>query len=128
MNALKPPPPKPMTKGVRVWRLGALLAACAVLAACGPRVSSSNGYHVDVVPGITRERCIELLGKPQDAQTFSLPNTIVQADVLTYPFGQILVQNGVVVAVSLDDEPAFVGPFGVKLGMLSDDLRARKTP
>lgn len=113
-----------MSEGVRVWCLGGVIAACTLLAACGPHAPSSNGYQAAVVPGITRERCIELLGKPQDAQTFSLPNTIVQADVLTYPFGQILVQNGVVVAVSLDDEPAFVGPFGVKLGMLSDDLHA----
>lgn len=120
MKDLKPVRCTPMIKSVALTAV----VCCLALAACSPRAPSSNGYRPEVVPGITKDRCVQLIGKPQDAQTFSLPSTIVQADVLSYPFGQVLVQNGVVVAVSLDDEPAFVGPYGVKLGMSADDLHA----
>jgi hypothetical protein len=133
MKTLEPASRRPMIEDVvggrprsrdANTRALALALCLAVLCACSPRAASTNGYHEDVVPGISKDRAIELLGKPQDSETFSLPNTIVQADVLSYPFGQVLVQNGKVVAVSLDDDPAFVGAFGVKLGMSADDLRS----
>lgn len=98
----------------------AAVALCAL--GCGHKAPASDGYKAGAVPGITRTRALELLGKPQQEGPFSLPG--VEALVMTYRFGQLLLQNGVVVAVSVNDDPAFRGPFGVTLGMSEDDLRA----
>jgi hypothetical protein len=105
---------------MRRWAVAALAVA---LAACAPHPPATFGYHPEAVPGLSRTRCIEILGKPQDAQQFSIPNTSVHAEVLTYQFGQVLLQDEVVVAVSINNDPAFSGPFGVKIGMAEDDLR-----
>jgi len=96
------------------------VALCAL--GCGHTAATSEGYTSGAVPGITRARALELLGKPQQEGPFSLPG--VQAFVMTYPFGQLLLQNGIVVAVAVNYDPAFRGPFGVTLGMSEDDLRA----
>ncbi len=110
----------------RAMRVAALAAALAALlvgpTACSHRAPIVDGYKAGAVPGITRARCLDLLGKPQQEGPFSLPG--VQAMVLTYPFGQVLMQNGIVVAISINDDAQFRGPFGVTLGMSEDDLRA----
>jgi hypothetical protein len=74
------------------------------------------------VPGITRARAIAVLGKPLDARPFTLPG--VSADVLTYPFGQGLLRDDRVVAISVNNDPDFRGPFGITIGMSEDDLLA----
>jgi hypothetical protein len=106
------------------WFLWTAAALAAVVCACSRQTAQTFGYNPQVRPGISRERAIALLGKPQDEEPFALSGTAVHADVLTYPFGQVLVENGSVVAVSIDNDPAFVGPFGVRLGMSDDELRA----
>jgi|SRR6516164_1474719 hypothetical protein len=98
------------------------LTVIVVTTSCSRQAAVTNGYRPDVVPGITRARVIELLGKPHDEGPFSLPG--VQAQVMTYPFGQVLLRDGKVVAVSVNDDPQFRGPFGVTLGMSEDDVRA----
>ncbi len=102
------------------------VALIVVLAGCGPKTVPTNGYNQAAVPGLSRERIEQILGKPQDAGPFNLPG--VHADVLTYPFGQVLVQNGVVVAVSVNNDPAFHGPFNVTLGMSEDQVRSTVAP
>ena len=101
-----------------------VLGVCSLLVACGHGAPKMDGYKSGAVPGISKERAVAILGKPQDAQPFDITGTSVQADVLSYPFGQVLVQNGTVVAVSVNDDADFRGPFGVKLGMSEDDLYA----
>src|SRR6202165_1016161 len=96
---------------------------CAVcMNACSPKQVSSNGYKEGVVPGMSRARAEQILGKPQDSGPFSLPG--VKAEVLSYPFGQLLVQNGKVVAISINNDPNFRGPFGIKIGMTEDQVKA----
>jgi hypothetical protein len=106
------------------WWTASLVAATLALVACGHAAPRTDGYKPGAVPGITRDRAIAILGKPQQISPFSLPGTSVDAEVLTYPFGQILVQNGEVVAISVNNDPEFRGPFGVTLGMSEDNLYA----
>ena len=106
----------------RSYALAVLVAL--LLAACGPKAPQTFGYKPEAVPGISKERLLDVLGKPQESENFSIPGTSVNADVLTYPFGQVLVQKDTVVAVSINNDPAYVGPKGIKLGMAENDLRA----
>jgi len=106
------------------WLIASLVAATLALGACGHAAPRTDGYKPGAVPGITRDRVIAILDKPQQVAPFSLPGTGVEAEVLTFPFGQVLVQNGEVVAVSVNNDPAFRGPFGVTLGMSEDALYA----
>jgi hypothetical protein len=108
------------------WPVAALTLATVVgMLSCSRQAPVTNGYRPEVVPGITRARVIELTGKPQDEAAFSLPG--VQAQVMTYAFGQVLLRGGKVVAVSVNDDPQFRGPFGVTLGMSEDDVYAALT-
>lgn len=102
--------------------LATLLAVMLGVSECGHPAPVVDGYKLGAVPGISRARCIAILGKPQQAGPFSLPG--VSAEVLTYQFGQVLLQNGVVVAISVNNDPQFRGPFGVTLGMSEDDVHA----
>jgi hypothetical protein len=108
----------------KFWLIASLVAATLALGACGHAAPRIDGYKSGAVPGITRDRAIAILGKPQQVGPFSLPGTGVEAEVLTYPFGQVLVQNGEVIAVSVNNDPEFRGPFGVTIGMSEDDLYA----
>ena len=101
-----------------------VVAATLALCACGHAAPRIDGYQPGAVPGITRDRVIAILGKPQQDAPFSLPDTSVEAEVLTYPFGQVLVQNGEVVAISVNNDPEFRGPFGVTIGMSEDNFYA----
>lgn len=118
---LRPETGKPMT--IRM-KYGLLVATLLAVGACTPHALPSFGYKPEASPGISSARCIEILGKPQDSQPFSMPGTNLRADVMTYQFGQVLVQDGLVVAVSINNDPAFVGPFGIKLGMSEDDFHS----
>jgi hypothetical protein len=100
-----------------------VLVAVLMLGSCAPHVVPTFGYRPEAVPGITKDRCLEVLGKPQESEAFSIPGTSVNAEVLTYAFGQVLVQDNTVVAVSVNNDPAFVGPAAVKIGMAEPDLR-----
>ncbi|PZR60775.1 MAG: hypothetical protein DLM53_10445 [Candidatus Eremiobacter antarcticus] len=99
----------------------ALLFALA-LAACGPKHEQHRGYQAAVVPGVTRQKVEAVLGKPQQAGPFSLPT--LSADVMTYPFGQVLLQHDRVVAVSINNDPDYRGPAGASVGMSEDQLKA----
>jgi hypothetical protein len=108
----------------RSWFIASLVAATLALGACGHAAPRTDGYKPGAVTGITRDRAIAILGKPQQIAPFSLPGAGVDAEVLTYPFGQALVQNGEVVAISVNNDPEFRGPFGVTLGMSEDAVYA----
>lgn len=47
----------------------------------------------------------------------------MSAYVLTYPFGQLLLEHGRVVSVTVTDDPTYVGPFGITLGMPEDAVK-----
>lgn len=109
---------------VWAWFAVAMTAGVFVCTvSCGRSGPQTNGYDPRAVPGITREQLVNVVGKPQSAGTISLPGTSVHADVLTYPFGQVLLQNGRVVAVSINNDPSFRAPNGVTIGMAESDLR-----
>ncbi len=95
-----------------------------VLGGCGHAPAKVDGYKAEAAPGISRARAIEILGKPQQSGPFSLPGTSINAEVLTYPFGQVLLHNGDVIAISINNDPDYRGPFGVTLGMSEDDMYA----
>lgn len=111
-----------LANGYRSRLLAPLLALTLGLSACGHAAAPVSSYRTGAMPGISRARCIAILGKPQQAAAFELPG--ISAEVLTYPFGQVLLQSGSVVAVSINSDPQFKGPFGVKLGMSEDDVHA----
>ena len=101
----------------------AIAVVCiALLGGCGPKAVQTNGYKPGAVPGMSRQQAETILGKPQESGPFSLPG--VSADVLSYPFGQVLVRNGKVVAISVNNAPDFRGPLGITLGMSEDQLKA----
>lgn len=100
-----------------------VLFCCALVAGCTKEQAASNGYKPGVEPGMPRERVEALLGKPKSATPFSLSGGI-SAEVLDYPFGQVLTQNGRVVAITIANAPTYVGPFGITIGMSEDGLKA----
>jgi hypothetical protein len=111
-----------VAKAFQLRLIASLLALVLGMSACGHAPPPANGYKSAVMPGISRARCVALLGKPQQAVPFELQG--IHAEVLTYPFGQVLLQDGTVVAVSVNSDAQFRGPFGVKLAMSEDDLHA----
>jgi hypothetical protein len=97
---------------------------CATLVAlcgCAQKTVINDGYRAGVVPGISRQKVEALLGKPSSAQNFSVPG--ISALVLSYPFGEVLLQHDRVVVVSAVSDPNFVGPLGIKIGTPEEDLR-----
>jgi hypothetical protein len=100
----------------------AATAACLVVAACSPTQPTTNGYKPGVDLGMTKAQAEAILGKPKEEAPFNLGK--LSAYVMTYPFGQLLLEDGRVVAITVADDPAYVGPFGIKLGMQEDAIKA----
>lgn len=104
--------------------LSRILAAalCAAVTACGPPAPQTNGYRAGVDPGVDKAHVESVLGKAKQEAPFALQN--INAYVMTYDFGQVLLENGEVVAISVADDPTYVAPFGIKLGMQEDAVKA----
>jgi hypothetical protein len=103
-------------------RTASLALALAVAAAGCTSKPPPSTYNAGVVPGVSVARAESLLGKPSSTLPFSLPGIDVQ--VLAYPFGQVVVRAGKVIAVTIATDPAYVGPHGVGLRMSEDKLAA----
>jgi hypothetical protein len=71
---------------------------------------------------LSQAQAEDVLGKPISAAPFSLDD--LNAYVLTFTFGQVLLEHDVVVAVTVADDPSYVGPFGITLGMNQDAVKA----
>jgi len=85
-------------------KLGRLAAAiCIALVACAPPPPQSNGYKAGIRPGMTKAQAEALLGKGTSEAPFTL--VTLSAFVMTYPFGQLLLEHGAVVAVTVADDP-----------------------
>ena len=95
--------------------------ASLLAVACTTKSAQPDGYRPGVLPGISQAEVTRLLGEPSQHQPFSLGT--MSADVLTYRFGQVLLQNGRVVAVTVASDQTFVGPAGITLGMSEDQVR-----
>ena len=93
-----------------------------VAAACAPPPPNTNGYKPGVEPGMTKSQAETVLGKPKQEAPFALG--AINAYVLTYDFGQLLLEDGKVVAITVADDPTYVGPFGIKLGEPEDGVKA----
>ncbi|HXW75777.1 MAG TPA: hypothetical protein VEJ20_00035 [Candidatus Eremiobacteraceae bacterium] len=104
----------------RVWP--AAILAIALAAGCGPSAPVTNGYKPGVEPGASKSAVEDILGKPSNDAPFSVLN--MTADVMTYSFGQVLVQNDRVIAITVANDPSYVGPFGITLGIQEDAVKA----
>jgi len=102
--------------------LAIAFALSASIAGCGPQAPQTNGYKSGVEPGMSKDQIESILGSPKTQAPFSLPNNL-SAYVMTYGFGQVLLEDGKVVAITVADDPTYVGPFGVKLGMQEDAMK-----
>ena len=101
-------------------RCAAVVGAALALGACGKPAQST--YKPSVVPGISQERAVAILRKPSQSQVFDLRD--IHAVVLSYPFGQVLSQHGTVVAVIIASEPAYLGPYGISLGLSQEQVKS----
>ena len=99
------------------------LAMGVSIAGCGPQAPQTNGYKPGVQDGMSKAQVEAILGRPTSETPFSLPNNL-SAYVMTYGFGQVLLENDKVVAISVVDDPTYVGPFGIKLGIQEDAMKA----
>jgi hypothetical protein len=98
-------------------------ALSASAAGCGPQAPQTNGYKPGVQTGMSKDQVDSILGRTTTQTPFSLPNNI-GAYVMTYGFGQVLLENDKVVAITVVDDPTYVGPFGIKLGIQEDAMKA----
>lgn len=89
---------------------------------CSRAPVKQDGFKPGVAPGITEAKVLSILGKPEQRQQFSLQGGI-NALVLGYPFGQVLLQNGRAIVVTIASDPDYVGPFNIKLGMQEEAVR-----
>lgn len=103
--------------------LAIVCALSAAVGACGPQTPQTNGYKPGVHPGMTKDQVESILAAPKSEAQFSLPNKVA-AYVMTYGFGQVLLENGKVVAITVVDDPTYTGPFGIKLGIQEDAMKA----
>jgi hypothetical protein len=71
---------------------------------------------------MTQAQAEAILGKPKQQAPFDLGN--LKAYVMTYAFGQLLLENGEIVAITIVDDPTYAGPLGIKLGMPEDEVKA----
>ena len=91
-------------------------------AACSPKPPSTSGYSHQIVPGISRERVEQIAGKPVSTQPFDLDT--IHAEVMAYPFGQVILSGNHVIVVTIIKDQAYVGPFGVAPGVMDDQFQA----
>jgi hypothetical protein len=92
------------------------------IAACSSPPPQTFGYRPGVRPGLTKAQTEALLGKPNVSSPFILGD--LSAYVLTYPFGQVLLEHDAVVVVTIANDPSYVGPFGIALGTSQDAVTA----
>jgi hypothetical protein len=104
----------------RQRQIVALALGIALVVGCAKPVQP-DGYRPGVVPGASEAAVLQILGKPSERVPLTLGN--VRAEALTYPFGQVILQSGSVVAVTVASDPSFVGPAGITLGMPESQVR-----
>jgi hypothetical protein len=104
--------------------LASLAAAAAILglAACSAAPPQSFGYQPGVVPGVTRDKIEAILGKPTSSGPFKVGS--INAEVMIYPFGQVLLENDHAVVITIIKDPAYTGPFGAAPGVMDDQFQA----
>src|SRR5579872_1078421 len=104
--------------------LASFAAATAILAfaACSTTPPQSFGYRPGVVPGVTRDKIEAILGKPTSSGPFKVGG--INADVMIYPFGQIILENDRAVVITIIKDPAYKGPFGAAPGVMNDQFQA----
>ena len=108
---------------MRQWLASvALAAAILALAACSTTPPQSFGYRPGIVPGVTRDKVEAILGKPTSSGPFKVGS--INADVMIYPFGQIILENDRAVVITIIKDPAYKGPFGAAPGVMNDQFQA----
>ena len=110
---------------MRTYRNLALpfLAVCALCwAGCSNKPPATEGYSHTLVPGVTRDRVEEIAGKPISTQPFNLDTT--HAEVMAYPFGQVVLSGARVILVTIIKDPAYKGPFGAAPGVMDEQFQA----
>jgi hypothetical protein len=89
---------------------------------CRSGPPSTSGYSHEIVPGVTHDRVELIAGKPVTDQPFDLGD--MHAEVMAYPFGQVILSNGHVIVVTIIKDLAFVGPFGAAPGVMDEQFQA----
>ncbi|HEY5095281.1 MAG TPA: hypothetical protein VII69_09220 [Candidatus Eremiobacteraceae bacterium] len=98
------------------------IAACAICwVGCSNKAPSTGGYSHTLVPGVTRDRVEEIAGKPVSVQPFNLD--AIRAEVMAYPFGQVVLSGDRVILVTIIKDPAYQGPFGAAPGVMDDQFQ-----
>jgi hypothetical protein len=100
----------------------AVASVILALAACSAGPPPSYGYQPGVVPGVTRDRIETILGKPSSSGPFKVGD--ISAEVMTYPFGQVILENGRAVVITIIKDPAYSGPYGAAPGVMVDQFQA----
>ncbi|MBV8280736.1 MAG: hypothetical protein JO347_01580 [Candidatus Eremiobacteraeota bacterium] len=95
-----------------------MLAASFAIAGCSK--SPAPTYKAGAVPGIDRAALETAVGKPSSSMPFALPG--LKAEILAYPFGQAVLQDGKVAVVTIASDPAYTGAHGIHLGMPEDEF------
>lgn len=99
----------------------AIVAGAAILLCSCTQKPPPSTYKQGALPGLNRGQIEALLGKPQSSIAFALPR--IQAQILSYPFGQVAMQGDQAITVTIASDPSYVGPNGATLGMAEVDLR-----
>jgi hypothetical protein len=106
----------------RLFVLAILTSWALCATACSPKPPSTSGYSHQIVPGISRERVEQIAGKPVSTQPFNLDT--LHAEVMAYPFGQVILSDNRVIVVTIIKDLAYAGPFGVAPGVMDDQFQA----
>ncbi len=104
-------------------RMGLLCLAVSTFVACSHTAPPQDGYKRGAVPSISQTEARRILGTPSQSGPVSLPGAR-STEVMTYSFGQLLLQQGRVVAVTVANDKQYVGPYGIALGMSEDHVKA----
>jgi hypothetical protein len=114
--------PRSTTTALSALACSALVLFVIFSSGCKSGPPSTNGYSHEIVPGVTRDRVELIAGKPASDQPFNLGD--MHAEVLAYPFGQVILSNGHVIVVTIIKDPAYVGPFGAAPGVMDEQFQA----
>ncbi len=114
--------PQSMATAYSALARSALVLFVIFCVGCKSGPPSTSGYSHEIVPGVTHDRVELIAGKPTSDQPFNLGD--MHAEVLAYPFGQVILSNGHVIVVTIIKDLAYVGPFGAAPGVMDEQFQA----
>ena len=95
---------------------------CVIVSGCSSGPPPTYGYRAGAVPGLSRDEIQKILGDPTSTSPFTVGST--DAEVMVYPFGQVILENGRAVVITVIKDPAYRGPFGAAPGVMYDQFQS----